>query len=153
MKLFLVPTIVFVGSIWKNKSGWFLFVMSLGLSVAAENLLLLGSTAADFQPMISSKSTLHHTTEPMKLFLVPTMVFVGSIWKNKSGWFLFVMSLGLSVATENLLTAEVQCAIADFRIIPMICFKSTLHHTTEPMKLFLVPTMVFAGSIWKNKSG
>jgi hypothetical protein len=38
----------------------------------------------------------------MKLFLVPTMVFAGSIWKNKSGWFLFVMSLGLSVATENL---------------------------------------------------
>jgi hypothetical protein len=37
----------------------------------------------------------------MKLFLVPTMVFVGFIiWKNKSGWFLFAMSLGLSVATE-----------------------------------------------------
>jgi hypothetical protein len=29
----------------------------------------------------------------MKLFLVDTMVFVGSIWKSKSGWFLFVMSL------------------------------------------------------------
>jgi hypothetical protein len=42
----------------------------------------------------------------MKLFLVHTMVFVGSIWKSKSGWFLFVsMSLGLSVATEVLLTA------------------------------------------------
>jgi hypothetical protein len=36
----------------------------------------------------------------MKLFLAHPMVFVGSIWKNKSGWFLFVMPLGLSVATE-----------------------------------------------------
>jgi hypothetical protein len=33
------------------------------------------------------------------------MVFVGSIWKIKSGWFLFVMPLGLSVATEIVLTA------------------------------------------------
>jgi hypothetical protein len=41
----------------------------------------------------------------MKLFLAHTMVFVGSIWKSKSGWFLFVMSLGLSVAiTQVLLT-------------------------------------------------
>jgi hypothetical protein len=89
--------------------------------------------------MICSKSTLHHTTEPMKLFLVPTVVFVGCIiWKNKSGWFLFVMSLGLSVATESLLTA--MRSIADFQT--MICSKSTLHHTTEPMKLFLVNTMV-----------
>jgi hypothetical protein len=87
------------------------------------------------------------------------------MWKSKSGWFLFVMSLGLSVAIELLLWS-----IADFfnpwfaqnqpcttpqslwnsflsrynvLVIPMICFKSTLHHTTEPMKLFLVPTMVF----------
>jgi hypothetical protein len=29
------------------------------------------------------------------------MLFVGSIWKNKSGLFLFVMSLWLLVATEN----------------------------------------------------
>jgi hypothetical protein len=41
----------------------------------------------------------------MKLFLAHTMVFVGSIWKSKSGWFLFVMSLGLSLATEVLLTS------------------------------------------------
>jgi hypothetical protein len=41
----------------------------------------------------------------MKLFLAHTMVFVGSIWKNKSGWFQFVMSLSLSVATEIVLTA------------------------------------------------
>jgi hypothetical protein len=33
----------------------------------------------------------------MKPFLVHTMLFVGSIWKNKSGWFLFVVSLGLLV--------------------------------------------------------
>jgi hypothetical protein len=44
----------------------------------------------------------------MKLFLAHTMVFVGSIWKSKSGWFLFVMSLGLSVAPEVLLTAGCQ---------------------------------------------
>jgi hypothetical protein len=36
-----------------------------------------------------------------------TMVFVGSIWKNKSGWFPIGMSLGLSVATEIVLTAGV----------------------------------------------
>jgi hypothetical protein len=42
----------------------------------------------------------------MKLFLVHTMLFVGSIWKNKSGSFLFVMSLWLLVAKEIVLTAE-----------------------------------------------
>jgi hypothetical protein len=41
----------------------------------------------------------------MKLFLVHTMVFAESIWKSKSGWFLFVMSLDLTVATQVLLTA------------------------------------------------
>jgi hypothetical protein len=41
----------------------------------------------------------------MKLFLVYTMLFVGSIWKNESGWFLFLMSLGLLMATEIVLTA------------------------------------------------
>jgi glycerol uptake facilitator-like aquaporin len=44
----------------------------------------------------------------MKLFLVHTMLFVGSIWKNKSGWFLFVMSLGLLMATGIVLTAGIQ---------------------------------------------
>jgi hypothetical protein len=44
----------------------------------------------------------------MKLFLAHTMVFVGSIWKSKSGWFLlFVMSLALSVATDVVLIAGV----------------------------------------------
>jgi hypothetical protein len=32
-----------------------------------------------------TKTTLHSIKEPMKLFLVHTMLFVGSIWKNKSG--------------------------------------------------------------------
>jgi hypothetical protein len=45
------------------------------------------------------------TSDPEKLFLLHTMVFVGSIWKNKSGWFLIVRSLGLSVATEIVLAA------------------------------------------------
>jgi hypothetical protein len=43
----------------------------------------------------------------MKPFLVHTMVFVGSIWKNKSGWFLFVVSLGLLVVTEIVPTAGI----------------------------------------------
>jgi hypothetical protein len=43
----------------------------------------------------------------MKLSLAHTVVFVGSIWKNKSGWFLIVVFLGLSVATEIVLTAGV----------------------------------------------
>jgi hypothetical protein len=47
------------------------------------------------------------TTDPMKLFLAHPMVFVGSIWKIKSGWFVFVMPLGLSVSTEIVLTAGV----------------------------------------------
>jgi hypothetical protein len=45
----------------------------------------------------------------MKLFLVHTMLFVGSIWKNKeSVWFLFLMSLGLLMATEIVLTAWIR---------------------------------------------
>jgi hypothetical protein len=43
----------------------------------------------------------------MKPFLVHTMLFVGSIWKNKKGWFLFVVSLGVLVVTEILPTAGV----------------------------------------------
>jgi hypothetical protein len=43
----------------------------------------------------------------MKPFLVHTMVFVGSTWKNKSGWFLFVVLLGLLVATEIVLAAGI----------------------------------------------
>jgi hypothetical protein len=35
------------------------------------------------------------------------MVFVGSIWKNKSGWFLFDVSLGLLVVTETVPTAGI----------------------------------------------
>jgi hypothetical protein len=48
------------------------------------------------------KPTPHDTKEPMKLFLVHTMLFVVSIWKNKSGSFLFVMSLWLLVAARKL---------------------------------------------------
>jgi hypothetical protein len=86
MKLFLAHTMVFVGSIWKGKSGWFPFVMSLGLSVATEIVLTAAAAGSitDFQPKFCSKSTPHDTTEPMKLFLAKTMVFVGSIWEGKS---------------------------------------------------------------------
>jgi hypothetical protein len=168
MKLFLGHAMLFVGSIWKNKSGWFLFVMSLWLLVAIEHVLTsagihhwfltqvwlkpnpawhhrpnetltlfvhmqcwlldpygrikgvdscllcpcgcwwpqkmcwhqLGSIT-DFWLKFGWKPTLHDTTDPMKLFLVHAMLFVGSIWKNKSGWFPFVMSLWLLVATEH----------------------------------------------------
>jgi hypothetical protein len=53
------------------------------------------------------KPTLHDTKDPVKLLLVHTMLFVGSIWMNKSGWFLFVMSLWLLVAKEIVLTAGI----------------------------------------------
>jgi hypothetical protein len=149
MKLFLAHTVVFVGSIWKNKSGWFLIVVSMGLSVATETVLTAAGFITDFQPKFCSKSTPHDSTEPMKLALAHTVVFVGSIWKNKSGWFLFVMSMGLSVATEIVLTPA--GSITDFQ--PKFCLKSTPHDSTEPMKLFLAHTLVFVGSIWKNKSG
>jgi hypothetical protein len=58
-----------------------------------------------FDPSFAEKSTLHDTKEPMKLFLVHTMLIVGSIWKSKSGSFLFLMSLWLLVAKEIVLTA------------------------------------------------
>jgi hypothetical protein len=93
MKLFLAHTMAFVGSIWKGKSGWFPFVMSLGLSVVTEIVLTAAGSITDFQPKFCSKSTPHNTTEPMKLFLAHTMAFVGSTWKGKSGWFPLVMSL------------------------------------------------------------
>jgi hypothetical protein len=106
MKLFLAHPMVFVGSIWKIKSGWFLFVMPLSLSVATEIVLTVPGSIIGSQPKFGSKSNLNDTTEQMKLFLAHTMVFVGSIWKIKSGWFLFVMPLGLLlVATEIVLTA------------------------------------------------
>jgi hypothetical protein len=76
-----------------------------GLSVATEIVLTALWFNTDSQPKYGSKSTLNDTTEQIKLFLAHTMVFVRSIWKNKSGWFLFVMPLGLSVATEIVLTA------------------------------------------------
>jgi hypothetical protein len=44
----------------------------------------------------------------MKLFLVHAMLFIWLVWKNKSGWFLFVMSLWLLVAPEIVLAAGIQ---------------------------------------------
>jgi hypothetical protein len=119
--------------------------MSLRLSVATEIVLTATarSVTPDFQTKFCSKSTPHNTTRPMKLFLAHTMVFVGSIWEGKSDCFPFVMSLGLSVATEIVLTAAGSIT-PDFQ--PKFRSKSTPHDTTEPMKLFLVNTMVFTGS-------
>jgi hypothetical protein len=70
-------------------------------------LVAIEMSITDFQPKFCSKSTPHDSTGAIKLFLAHTMVFVGSIWKNKSGWFLFVMSMGVSVTTEIVLTAGV----------------------------------------------
>jgi hypothetical protein len=50
MILFLAHTMVVVGSIWKSKSGWFLFVMSLGLSVVYEFYWLLRGQSLIFNP-------------------------------------------------------------------------------------------------------
>jgi hypothetical protein len=50
MKLILVHTMLFVGSIWKNKKGWFLFVVSLGLLVAEEIVPTAMRSITDFQP-------------------------------------------------------------------------------------------------------
>jgi uncharacterized membrane protein AbrB (regulator of aidB expression) len=131
--------------IWKCKSGWFLFAVSLGLLVVTEFVLaaVADGSITDFQPKFCSKSTLYDTTEWITYFLAHTMVFVGSIWKNKSGWFLFVMTLGLSVATEIVLAAGVHHWFSFSAQV----LKSTLHNTTEPMKLLFVHAMVFDGSV------
>jgi hypothetical protein len=88
---------------------------------------LLGSITV-FWPKFCWKSTLHETTERMKLFLVHTMLFVRSIWKSKSGWFLFVMSLGLSVATEVLLTAGWWGPSLSFPTQVLLKINPTWHH-------------------------
>jgi hypothetical protein len=125
MKLFLVHTMLVVGSIWKNKSGWFLFVMSLGLLMATEIVLTAGIRHTEFQPKFSSKSSLPDITEPMKLFLVHTMLFVGFIWKITRKWLVPVCNvpgalLGLLMATEIVLTAGIHCI--EFQ--PKFCSKS-----------------------------
>jgi hypothetical protein len=56
MKLFLAHSVVFVGSIWENESSWFLFVVSLALSVATEIVPTAGIHQCDFQPKFCSKS-------------------------------------------------------------------------------------------------
>jgi hypothetical protein len=38
-----------------------------------------------FDPSFAQNQRMHDIKEPMKLFLVHTMLLVGSIWKNKSG--------------------------------------------------------------------
>jgi hypothetical protein len=48
-----------------------------------------------FDPKFCWKPTWQDTKDPMKVFLAHTMLFVGTIWKDKSDWFLFVMSLWL----------------------------------------------------------
>jgi hypothetical protein len=62
---------------------------------------------AIFDLSLAENHTLRDTKEPMKLFLGHTMLFVGSIRKNKSGGFLFVISLWLLVAKETVLSAEI----------------------------------------------
>jgi hypothetical protein len=108
MKLFLVHTMVFVGSIWKIKSGWFPIDVP-GVVSGHRNCADCWGPSLIFNPSFAQNQprTTPQITDPMKLFLVHTIVFVGSIWKNKSGWFPFVLSLGLSVATEIVLTAGV----------------------------------------------
>jgi hypothetical protein len=60
--------------------------------------------------------------------LAYTMVFVGSIWKNKSGWFLFVMSPGLSVATEIVLATGVH---PWFSTQVLLKINPVLHHQSN----------------------
>jgi hypothetical protein len=49
--------------------------------------VLFGLLSSLLSPVLSSTTpeTPQDTKDPMKLFLVHTMLFVGSIWKNKSG--------------------------------------------------------------------
>jgi hypothetical protein len=65
---------------------------------------MVTSPSLIFHPSFAENQPPHDTPDQMKLFLAHTSVFVESIWKSKSGWcwFLFVMSLGLSVATQTL---------------------------------------------------
>jgi hypothetical protein len=144
MKLFLVHTMLFVVSICKNKSGWFLFDMSLwGWWWSQKCCWQLGSiTDFGFLTQLCWRSSPHDTKEPMKLFLVHTMLFVVSICKNKSGWFLFDMSLGLLVVTQILLLTA---WILDTAFQPNFCLRSNLHDTKKPMKLYLFHTMLFDG--------
>jgi hypothetical protein len=67
-----------------------------------QKLCWLMAPIGHFQPKFYWKTTPLDTTEPKHL--VHKTVIVGSIWRNKSGWFLFVRSPGLSVATEIVLT-------------------------------------------------
>jgi hypothetical protein len=52
--------------------------------VAQENCADSWDPSLIFDPSFAEKPTLQDTKDPMKLFLVHTMVFVGSMWKKKS---------------------------------------------------------------------
>jgi hypothetical protein len=80
----------------------------------------LGSIT-DFWPKFCWKTTPHDTTEPMRLFLVHAMLFVGSIWKNKSGWFLFVTSVTLKIHMYRSDTKSRESNIGGNVMIHLIC--------------------------------
>jgi hypothetical protein len=69
--------------------------------------LLLRGPSLIFNPSFAENQPCMTQQSQRNLFSY-TMVFVGSIWKNKSGWFLFVVSPELSVAIEIVLTAGAQ---------------------------------------------
>jgi hypothetical protein len=54
----------------EEKSGWFLFVVSLGLLMATEIVLTVGIRITDFQPKFWHIPNLHETTDPMKPLFV-----------------------------------------------------------------------------------
>jgi hypothetical protein len=159
----------------------------LDIGMTTEVLLTAGVNHYDFQLTFCWKSTPHDTTEPMKLFLVHTMVFVGS---RTNHWFPTQVLLKINIAWDHRPQSQwnsslsiqwclldpyggvrvvgscllcpwgcqwpqkfcwLRGSITDFQ--PKFCWKSTPHDTTDPMKLFLVHTMLFVGSIWKSKSG
>ena len=101
MKLFLVHTMLFVGSIWKNKSGWFLFVMSLWLLVAKEIAPPAGIRHLFLtQVMLKTNPTWHQRTNETLPCPYNAVCWI-HMRMNKSGWFLFVVSLWLLVAARN----------------------------------------------------
>jgi hypothetical protein len=60
--------------------------MFLWLSVATEIVLTAGIHHLCFLTQVLLKTNPEcGTTEPVKLFLAHAMLFVGSIWKSKSG--------------------------------------------------------------------
>jgi hypothetical protein len=66
MKLFLANTMLFVGSIWENESGSFLFVLSLWLLVAARKLCSISN----------GKNTGSGTKPTLSLYLIQLSTYV-----------------------------------------------------------------------------